>query len=381
MSTDVCLDSKAKSHPLLCRVSYNVGLQKTSCVYGRRARSDVQRWSRRPFYVLESVIKLQSVVPGELMINVLLVGLSVLAADSLGPGDHQRSIQVDGRSRSYRVHVPQKYQANRPAPVVLAFHGAAMNSAMMVPFCGMNRKSDEAGFIAVYPDGTGWGLFQTFNAGGLHGKMAAGKADDVKFVAALLDDLQRVLRIDDQRVYATGISNGGMMCYRLAAELSQRIAAIAPVSGTMAIDNARPKRAVPILHFHGTADRIVPVDGPDKSTPGFLTFMSVDETIRTWVRLNGCRQVPVVQKLQDKANDGTTVTKTTYRVEPTDENPPRENAPRNARGVAQVILVEIHGGGHTWPGVQPPLKLIGKSTRDISANDMMWDFFQRHQLP
>ena len=87
------------------------------------------------------------------------------------------------------------------------------------------------------------------------------------------------------------------------------------------------------------------------------------------------------QKLQDKANDGTTVTKTTYRVEPTDENAPRENAPRNARGVAQVILVEIHGGGHTWPGVQPPLKLIGKSTRDISANDMMWDFFQRHQLP
>ena len=296
----------------------------------------------------------------------LLMGLTLVAADPLGPGDHARSLDVDGRSRSYRIHVPKKYQANRPAPVVLVFHGAGMNAAIMIPFCGMNEKSEDAGFIAVYPDGTGWGPLHSFNAGGFTGITSPDRADDVKFVSALLDDLASVLKFDARRVYATGMSNGGMMCYRLAAELSDRLAAVAPVSGTMAIDEAKPKRPVPILHFHGTADRVVPHTGPDKGTPKFLTFKSVKETIQMWVKLNRCHPQPVVQTLADKAEDGTTVTQASYNARP---------------GGAEVILVEIAGGGHTWPGKTSPLRLLGKSTRDFSSNDMMWQFFQRHQLP
>ena len=120
--------------------------------------------------------------------------------------------------------------------------------------------------------------------------MAEGKADDVKFVGSLLDDLATVVNVDPKRVYATGMSNGGMMCYRLAAELSDRIAAIVPVAGTMAIDEAKPKRPVPVMHFHGTADRIVPFGGPRNGTPKFLTFKSVKETIKIWGEINGCQE-------------------------------------------------------------------------------------------
>ena len=162
------------------------------------------------------------------------------------------------------------------------------------------------------------------------------------------------------------MSNGGMMCYRLAAELSDRIAAIVPVAGTMAISEAKPNRPVPLMHFHGTADRIVPFGGPKNGTPKFLTFKSVEETIKVWAEINGCQKEPVVEQLEDKAEDGTTVTKKTYSPE---------------EGGAEVILVEIEGGGHTWPGVEPPVRFIGKSTKDILANDMIWDFFQRHRLP
>ena len=296
-----------------------------------------------------------------------LVASPALAAEPLGPGDHTRTVQVGDLERSYLVHIPPKYDPKVPTPVVLILHGAGTNAQIMVPFCAMSKKSDEAGFIAVYPNGTGAaGIFLTWNVGGLHGKMAEGKADDVKFVGSLLDDLGTMVNVDPKRVYATGISNGGMMCYRLAAELSDRIAAIAPVAGTMAIAEAKPNRPVPVMHFHGTADRIVPFAGPGNGTPKFLSFKSVEETVKIWVKINGCKEEPLVEKLDDKAEDGATVTKKTYS--------PKEDG-------AEVILVEIEGGGHTWPGVEPPLRFIGKSTKDISANDMIWEFFQKYRLP
>jgi polyhydroxybutyrate depolymerase len=295
-----------------------------------------------------------------------LFAVPALAADPIGPGDHTRTVQVGDLERSYLVHIPKTYDPETPTPIVLILHGAGTNARMMVPFCAMNEKSDEAGFIAVYPNGTGAvGIFLTWNAGGLHERLAEGKADDAKFVGGLLNDLATVVNVDTKKVYATGMSNGGMMCYRLADELSDRITAIAPVAGTMAIAEAKPNRPVPVMHFHGTADRIVPFGGP-KGTPKFLTFKSVEETVRIWAKINGCKEEPVVEQLEDKAEDGTTVTKKTYS--------PQE-------GSAEVILVEIEGGGHTWPGVEPPVPFIGKSTKDISANDMIWEFFERHRLP
>jgi polyhydroxybutyrate depolymerase len=300
-----------------------------------------------------------------------MLTLPILAAilfappPKLAPGDHTRMLKVDGRERSYVIHVPKKYDPKRPTPVVLILHGAGTNAAIMERFCGMNEKSDEAGFLAVYPNGTGVGIFLTFNSGGLSPRIADRWPDDVKFVDKLLDDLQSVANVDKKRIYATGLSNGGMMCYRLAAELSNRIAAIAPVSGTLCLDKPMPKRCVPVLHFHGTKDHIVPYKGPGKTAKKVLAFKSVDDTIAVWRKLDKCMAQPVEKKLGNRIDDGTEIVQTTYRPK---------------QGGAEVILVTIKGAGHTWPGRPPRVSFIGKSTKRISANDMIWEFFQRHPL-
>ena len=292
-----------------------------------------------------------------------LAALLALAGNSLGPGDHTRSLKIGDADRSCLVHVPPKYDAKKPTPVVLVLHGAATNGAITVAFSGMNKKADEAGFIAVYPNGTGLaGLMLTWNAGNFP-KNGNAKPDDVAFIGKALDDLATVVNVDPKRVYATGLSNGGMMCYRLAAELSDRIAAIAPVSGTMAVDNYHPKRPVPVMHFHGTADKLVPFDGPGNRSP--VGFKSVDDTIKTCVKENGCPDEPKTVKLPDKAGDGTSVTKKTY-------GPGKDGA--------EVVLFVIENGGHTWPGQQPPVEFLGKSTKNLAANDLIWEFFEKHPM-
>lgn len=288
-----------------------------------------------------------------------------LAADSLVPGDHERQLKIDDLDRRYFVHVPPNLDPHQPVPVVLVFHGAGMNGRMMPGFCGMNDKADAAGFVAVYPNGTGVAeLLLVFNAAGTPEKPYGSRADDVKFVDALLDDLGTVLKIDSNRVYASGFSNGAMLCYRLAAELPDRIAAIAPVSGTQALKDLRPPRPVPILHLHGTRDLLVPWDGPVAGQSPKMPFLSVPETLKIWIPANHCATEPVMTAVPDQADDGTRVMRRTYTP--------------SADG-AEIVVYAIEGGGHTWPGSpHPQLEFLGKTTLDISANDLIWDFFVRH---
>jgi polyhydroxybutyrate depolymerase len=129
---------------------------------------------------------------------------------------------------------------------------------MMVAFTGLNEKADEAGFLAVYPNGTGEKRSLTWNGGNCCGYAVENQVDDVGFVRALLDDLEKVVTVDPSRVYATGISNGAIMAYRLASELSDRIAAVAPVAGPMGTATCSPRRPVSVMHFHGTDDQFAP---------------------------------------------------------------------------------------------------------------------------
>jgi polyhydroxybutyrate depolymerase len=298
--------------------------------------------------------------------TVLLV--SQVRGDALlASGDHARTLQHDGRGRSYIVHVPSNYDCRRPTPVLLAFHAAETNAAMLASACGLNDKADCAGFIAVYPDGTGKRRRLTWNAGNCCGYASRQKVDDVGFVRAVLDDLAGIANVDSRRVFATGISNGAMLCYRLAAELSDRIAAIAPVSGAMATETFRPRRPVSVMHFHGTEDTILPFGGG--IGPRFLAtgvLPSVEHSIRVWAAADGCPADPVVVNLPCAADDGTTVERRTY-------GPGKDGA--------EVVLFVINGGGHTWPGQEPRVRFLGVSTRNISANDLMWEFFQRHPMP
>jgi len=187
----------------------------------------------------------------------------------------------------------------------------------------------------------------------------------VNVSAADLDDLDKVASIDAKRVFATGMSNGGIISYRLASELSDRIAAIAPVGGPMGIETCISKRPVSVMHFHGTDDEFAPFKGGKGKGISGTDFYSVEHSIQAWIKADVCPAEPVVTKLPDKADDGMTVTRKSY-------GPGKEGA--------EIVLIEIEGGGHTWPGQEPRVKFLGKSTKDISANDLMWEFFEKHAM-
>jgi polyhydroxybutyrate depolymerase len=301
------------------------------------------------------------VIPAALFLAV------AFAVDPLGPGDHTRKLTVEGRERSYLVHVPPKYDPKKPTPVVLAFHGGGANADSMVRFSGLNEKSDEAGFVVVYPNGTGrLERVLTFNGGNCCAYAMNNKVDDVEFTRQLLDDLAKSVNIDPKRVFATGMSNGGIMAYLLASELSDRIAAIAPVAGPMGTETCQPKRPVPVIHFHGTADENAPFKGgKGEKSISSTEFYSVEHSIQAWVKANGCKAEPVVTTIPDRAKDGTTITRKTFG---------------SGKDGAEVVLVVIEGGGHTWPGQEPRLRILGKSTKNISANDLMWEFFEKHPM-
>jgi polyhydroxybutyrate depolymerase len=298
---------------------------------------------------------------------VILLTLLAAGDDPLAPGDHTRSLEVGKRTRTYLVHVPKSYDGRRAYPVILALHGGGSNAEQMVHFCGLNDKADKAGFLVVYPSGTGrLEKALTWNGGNCCGYAMLNKVDDVAFVRALLDDLAKLVKVDRKRIYATGMSNGAILTYRVASELSDRIAAIAPVAGPMGTKTCQPKRPVPVIHFHGTDDDFAPFKGGKgtKSISG-TDFYSVDHSIRAWVKANGCPEQPTTVHLPDHAKDGTSVTRKTY-------GPGKDGA--------EVVLVVIEGGGHTWPGQQPRVRFLGKSTRNFSANDLMWEFFQKHPM-
>lgn len=288
-------------------------------------------------------------------------------AVALKPGDHKRLLKHDGWDRSYLVHVPPGHDPARPTPVVLAFHGAMMNAAGMNLFSGLNKKSDEAKFVVVYPNGTGIGeaiLFSTL-VPNRQESPARGRLMMSGLPRPFWTTLPRWSGSTRNSVFATGMSNGGMMSHRLAAELSDRIAAIAPVAGTLAVSEVKPGRPVPVMHFHGKADAIVPYGGPRGRVPPTMQFKGVDETIATWIRVNGCPAEPKVTQVADNAGDGMPGTIKTFGP---------------GKAGSEVVLVVVDNAGHTWPGREPIVGFIGKSGKNVIANDLMWEFFQRHPM-
>ena len=304
-----------------------------------------------------------------LAIGVAAVALLLQAGPRAGPeGTRTRTVTVGGVQRSYRVHVPPSYDRRRAFPFVIAFHGGASNPEAMARFSGLDEKADEAGFIVAYPAGSGrLPRVLTWNAGRCCGYASNQDVDDVGFVRALVEDLAGQVHLDRKRIFATGISNGGQMAYRVAAELSDQIAAIAPVSGSLEVDVPRVSRPVSVVHFHGTDDKYLPFAGglgPRSLATG--PHASVEHSVGTWVRLDECRPARAVQEMPVKVADGTTVVRHAYE---------------GCRGGAEVVLYEIRGGGHTWPGRPSAERLLGVTTQNVSANDVLWDFFARHPLP
>jgi len=314
-------------------------------------------------------------LPRWLTATLLLVLVLTLPADEQpqvgrpGPGTHTRSLRVGDRERKYRVYIPKSYDGRKATPVVLVFHGGGGDPDGMMKLCGMNFKAEQAGFMAVYPFGTGrfGDRLLSFNGGECCGYALENNVDDVGFVRALLNDLATVASVDADRVFATGLSNGGIMSHYLASELSDRIASIASVGGPLMLEQPRNSRAVPVMQFHGTKDEFAPFEGGFGKgflgRNGITKFRSVEHTMQSWARANGCDTESEAVTLPDRAADGMQVSRKTWT---------------GGRAGSEVVLIEIQGGGHTWPGQRPVIERLGESTMDISANDLMWEFFQRH---
>ena len=282
-------------------------------------------------------------------------------------GEHARVVRSSDRDRRYLLYVPrQRASGWERWPVVLAFHGGGSTAEAMVEFCGLNETAETHGFVVAYPSGTGRtdGAL-TWNGGNCCGRAQKDGVDDVGFARDVLDDLASLLPIDAGSVFATGMSNGAMLAYRLAAELADRIAAIAPVAGPMGTCDCRPSRPVGVCHFHGTRDEFAPlVGGIGVRSLSKARFFSVAHSIMNWVRANGCDWTPEVRELPLLVDDGTRVVRATHAA---------------GVGGAEVVLHTIHGAGHTWPGRETFLTMLGPITRNISANEEMWSFFRRHR--
>jgi len=274
-----------------------------------------------------------------------------------------RKIQVGALERSYRLFVPAS--APKPAPLVLALHGGGSNSRQMERSCRFNALARKEGFIVVYPESGSkhW----NDGRGGDFDSAHRENRDDVGFLEALLKAVDKEHPVDRNRVYFTGISNGGFMSHAFAAAHPDKVAAIAPVVAGIGVQLAKsfaPKEPVSVLVIQGTEDRLVPYNGGPIAR-GRGALVPTDEALALWRKAIGCSGEPKVDRLPDKdPKDGCSVVRTVWS---------------GCRNKTEVVLLKLVGGGHTWPDGKQylPKRIIGGVCRDFD-DSLIWEFFKTH---
>jgi len=286
----------------------------------------------------------------------LLLALPALAA---GQTDSTHTLTVNGVQREYLLHVPPGYAKGHAAPLVLVLHGHGGAPRGTARNTGMSAEADREGFLVAYPAG--------LNRGWNDGRVEVGAtADDVAFLAGVIDDVAARYDVDRSRVFAAGISNGGFMSMRLACELSDRIRAVGIVAATLSEPlhaTCKPKRPVAVVMFNGSDDPLVPYGGGSiRGNRGRI--LGAEATASFWAKENGCTAEPERSDLPvADSGDPTRVSLARYT---------------GCKPGAEVRLYTIHGGGHTWPGGRPyaPAFLVGKVSRQLDADEVMWEFFR-----
>lgn len=309
-----------------------------------------------PFYRMHSIV-------------ALLVTALLLPGCTAGPGRTRHALQHDGLRREYLLHLPPNHGTGNAWPLVIALHPFAATGAMMARTTEFDPVADAEGFIVCYPKGVTflWNGDPTDEKNGL----LVEDADDVGFIAALIDHLIAEYAVDPDRVYVTGASNGGLMAQRLACELGDRLAAVAPVMITL--PDTFPQHCVgdvpvPMLMIFGTEDPFFPweggtvQEGPTRTS----SYLSADDTVNFWVNRNGAASDAAIEALPDRdPQDGTRV----YR----------EFHSPGSTG-AEFVFYRVEGGGHTWPGshsnLLESLAGVGRVSQDIDATRVIWDFFK-----
>ena len=275
------------------------------------------------------------------------------------PGDYSFSLVHDGLTRLYRVYVPTTYSPSRPMPLVFSFHGGGGNMDYQAndSYYGQISKSEQSGYIFVFPNGFSKlksGKVASWNAGNCCAAARDQNVDDVGFVRELIKRLSNRLTINPQRIFASGMSNGGMMTYRLACELSDVFKAIASVAGTDNTKTCSPEKPISILHIHAKDDDLELFDGGAGRKSSMVTpFVSVPDSVTKWVKLNRCSPTP--KRVFE--NSGAYC-----------------EAYSQCRDGVEVKLCVTSTGGHSWPGGKKP-RGDGQPSTALSATDVMSDFF------
>jgi polyhydroxybutyrate depolymerase len=287
----------------------------------------------------------------------LIVCLTFLSMHSFSQTTVIDSMPFGGVQRTYRLYIPAKYKSTTAVPLVLNLHGLGSNAMQQEAYGDFRPIADTADFILVHPNGTqtaagqGWNNFGALGTG----------VDDVGFLSALIDKVSSKYSIDKNRIYSTGMSNGGFMSYDLACFLNTRIAAIASVTGSMIashLKGCKANRPTPVMEIHGTADNTVSYDGKG----GILVSTNIDTLVNFWAKFNTC-SAPVVSTLPNiNTTDGSTVEHQVYN---------------NGKNGSTVELYKVIGGGHTWPGASVN---IGVTNQDFSASKEIWRFFSQFRL-
>jgi polyhydroxybutyrate depolymerase len=260
----------------------------------------------------------------------------------------------DGITRSYTIYVPASYTPGTPAPIVLNFHGYTSTAFEQFYYGDFRAIADTAGFLIVVPMGTLDATGTTYWNSGW-----GGTVDDIGFTSALIDEVAATYSVNLDRVYSTGMSNGGFMSYTLACSLSNRIAAIASVTGTMnegQNQTCNAQHPTPVLEIHGTADATVPYNGN-------LFMEAIPNVLSYWVNFNNCNTTPVVTDVPNtNLTDGCTAVHYVYSG--------------GTNGV-DVEHYKIIDGGHTWPG---SIFTVGVTNYDFNASKKIWEFFMQYDI-
>ncbi len=270
------------------------------------------------------------------------------------------SFNHNGIERHYQLYVPRSINGNKPAPLLLMFHGGGGTGNGMVKTSRMNEVADANGFIIVYADGTGRGKKQTWNAGSTpaQGYAEENNVDDIGYVRELLSQVLHKYSIDKKRIFAAGFSKGSMFTYYLACQLSDQIAAIATVSGPLTYNACKPAQPVALMHTHGDADKRVLLNGGMGDSHYFPSAL---DGIERWRQFNGCSSA------------------TTSSMVPSDT---RHTVYQRCKKPVEYFIV--NGNGHAWPGSTPKKwhRKHGVHVSDqFNVSQYIWDFMSNNPKP
>ena len=342
---------------------------------------------------------------------IAAAGLAILlGAQALRAQETKEKVTVDDVDRDFMVRLPTGYDPQRHYPVVILLHGMGQDADDMERLTRFDELADKDSVIAVYPIALHgrWnvgvqpeerqaspmpGRHRRYGGGGYPGSGYPGggggypggggqqspsqepgsdrrpaPADDISFFNQMLDQLGSKLSVDSSRIYAAGLSEGGLMSLRLGCALSDRIAAVAAIGAAMPKRMiCLPSRPVPMLMINGTSDPVVPYGGGTEHNMN-LPVISAEDSAQAWAKIDRCAEKPEKSRLPAKEKGGMETKVDTYT---------------GCQQSAQVVLYSVKGGGNTWPGGEQyeVEKTIGKTSQDINANEAIWNFFVTRRMP